>query len=151
NPQPRRTGKNQEKEHSCQKTRTLPDETRPNHHWGREPGALALQARSRRRQGHEVSMQISRQHLRFIPCLGQLHLALDGVTLALKNYSPSPAKTAGMVFIKIMKSRNRFHFSMYARSSVMQMSNEGLARAKTCQSPVTPGFTSRRRQCSEVY
>src|SRR5579864_3690300 len=45
-------------------------------------------------------------------------------------YSPSPAKTAGMVFIKIMKSRNRFHFSMYARSSVMQMSNEGLARAK---------------------
>src|SRR5215469_13813688 len=33
----------------------------------------------------------------------------------------------------------------------MQISKRGFARAKTCQSPVTPGFTSSRWRCSGVY
>ena len=52
---------------------------------------------------------------------------------------------AGTVRSKILQSSDRLQRFMYSRSSFMHVSNEGSARAMTCQSPVMPGFTSSRR------
>src|SRR6267143_6004595 len=59
-------------------------------------------------------------------------------------YCPSPASTAGIVFIKILQSSSKLQLLMYPRSRNMQVSNEGSARAVTCHNPVRPGLTSRR-------
>src|SRR5580704_12798571 len=64
---------------------------------------------------------------------------------------PSARRIAPIVWIMISRSSLRHHLSMYWRSNLMLVSKEGSWRAVTCQSPVMPGFTSRRRRWSRSY
>ncbi len=60
-------------------------------------------------------------------------------------------KTTRMVLNMMSKSRRSDHVSMYSRSSSIILWNVVLLRPFTCQRPVQPGVTVKRRFCSVVY
>lgn len=61
--------------------------------------------------------------------------------------APLPVTTCGIVRSIIFKSNSSDHWSMYSRSSFIQVSKSSMSRPETAQRHVRPGRMRRRRRC----
>ncbi len=65
-----------------------------------------------------------------------------------KCYSaPEPCNTAGIVFVRILRSSHKDQVSMYSISSCIHCSKGMELLPLTCQRQVMPGRTLKRRRC----
>src|SRR5258707_2980460 len=100
NPQPRRTGKNQEEEQRCNKIGASAGETLPNHDRHGRRDTLPLPARIKRRRVREVLPYITRQHAGFIPYHRELHRTTGGIVPVVTIIVPHPSPTPAWVSLK---------------------------------------------------
>src|SRR5205085_5569551 len=65
--------------------------------------------------------------------------------------APVPVTTAGIVLMRIFRSRPSDQLSMYARSSRIHSSNATSLRPDVCHKPVIPGRIESLRRCHGAY